>query len=100
MFMKPAVVIDYNLTMGGVVRADQALVCYSTFREPQKRYFIAILGHFLYMDIWKAFLSQKKQIPSMDNYDFRMSLLERDVLFCEISLSFRISTHQGTETTR
>ncbi|GIY86503.1 uncharacterized protein CEXT_467541 [Caerostris extrusa] len=49
--IKPAVVRDYNLTMGGVDRADQALVCYPTTRKRQKRYYITIFRHLWYMAI-------------------------------------------------
>lgn len=75
--MKPAIVIDYNLKMGGVDRADQALVCYSTTRKRQKRYYLTIFRHLLDMAIWNAFTLQKKQLRNVDNYNFRMNLVER-----------------------
>ncbi|GIY54827.1 uncharacterized protein CDAR_465781 [Caerostris darwini] len=75
--IKPAVVMDYNLTMGGVDRADQALVCYPTTRKRQKRYYITIFRHLLDMAIWNAFILRKKQLPNIDNYDFRIDLVER-----------------------
>ena len=44
----PDVVIDYNLTMGGIDRADQALVSYPT---TPKRYYVRIFYHLLDMAI-------------------------------------------------
>lgn len=49
--IKPAVVIDYNWKIGGVDRADQALVCYLTTRKRQKRYYVTIFRHLLDMAI-------------------------------------------------
>uniref|UniRef100_A0A0K0E1W0 PiggyBac transposable element-derived protein 4 n=1 Tax=Strongyloides stercoralis TaxID=6248 RepID=A0A0K0E1W0_STRER len=75
--IKPAIVMNYNLTMGGVDKADQALVCYPTTRKRQKRYYVTIFRHLLDIAIWNAFILRKKQLPNIDNYDFRMNLVER-----------------------
>ena len=59
--MKPAVVLDYNLAMGGVDRVDQALVCYPATRKRQKKYYKKIFRHLLDIAIWNAFILQKKK---------------------------------------
>ncbi|GFT32881.1 uncharacterized protein NPIL_488631 [Nephila pilipes] len=42
----------------------------------QKRYYITIFCHLLDMAIWIAFILRKKKLPNIDNYDFRMNLVE------------------------
>ena len=45
--MKPQVVLDYNNTMGGVDRADQAMTFYPAMRKQQKKYYKKIFRHLL-----------------------------------------------------
>ena len=45
--MKPQVVIDYNNTIGGVNRADQAMTFYPAMRKQQKKYYKKIFRHLL-----------------------------------------------------
>ena len=73
---KPAVVMDGNLKMGGVDRADQALVSYPTTRKRQKRYYVTVFRHLLDIAIWNAFILRKKQLPNIENYSFHMNLVE------------------------
>uniref|UniRef100_A0AAF5DKM1 PiggyBac transposable element-derived protein domain-containing protein n=2 Tax=Strongyloides stercoralis TaxID=6248 RepID=A0AAF5DKM1_STRER len=75
--IKPAIVMNYNLTMGGVDKADQALLCYPTTRKRQERYYVTIFRHLLDIAIWNAFILRKKQLPNIDNYNFRMNLVKR-----------------------
>ncbi|GFT45318.1 uncharacterized protein NPIL_24771 [Nephila pilipes] len=46
-------------------------------RRRQKGYYITIFRHLLDMAIWNAFILRKKKLPNIDNYDFRMNLVER-----------------------
>ncbi|GFT94363.1 uncharacterized protein NPIL_113721 [Nephila pilipes] len=45
-------------------------------RRRRKRYYITIFRHLLDMAIWNAFILRKKKLPNIDNYDFRMNLVE------------------------
>ena len=83
----PDVVIDYNLTMGGIDRADQALVSYPT---TPKRYYVRIFYHLLDMAIWNAFILRKKQLLSTTP-NFHKQLVER------IVEKFTATTPQPTE---
>ncbi|GIY86511.1 uncharacterized protein CEXT_467611 [Caerostris extrusa] len=42
-----------------------------------KRNYITIFRHLLDMAIWNASILWKRQLPNIDNYDFRMDLVER-----------------------
>lgn len=54
--LKPQVIIDYNCTMGGVDRADQAMTFYPTMRKQQKKYYKKIFRHLLEQCLWNAYI--------------------------------------------
>uniref|UniRef100_A0A8C5P8P0 PiggyBac transposable element-derived protein domain-containing protein n=1 Tax=Leptobrachium leishanense TaxID=445787 RepID=A0A8C5P8P0_9ANUR len=58
--MKPQVVVDYNSTMGGVDRADQAMTFYPAMRNQQKKYYKKTFRHLLEQCLWNAYILQKK----------------------------------------
>ncbi|CAI9556655.1 unnamed protein product [Staurois parvus] len=53
---KPQVVIDYNSTMGGVDRADQAMTFYPAMRKQQRKYYKKIFWHLLEQCLWNAYI--------------------------------------------
>ena len=57
--LKPQVVIDYNKTMGGVDRADQAMTFYPAVRKQQKKYYKKIFRHLLEQCLWNAYILHK-----------------------------------------
>lgn len=86
---KPCVAVDYNLTMDGVNRADQALVCYpitwivttwiGLSDNTVKKYHVTIFHHLLDMKIYNIFVLEKKHFPKADNNDFRINLVQRTI---------------------
>ncbi|XP_040195336.1 piggyBac transposable element-derived protein 4-like [Rana temporaria] len=56
---KPQLVIDYNNTMGGVDRADQAMTFYPAMRKQQKKYYKKIFRHLLEQCMWNAYILHK-----------------------------------------
>ena len=58
--LKPHVVIDYNHTMGGVDRADQAMTFYPAMRKQQNKYYKKIFRHLLEQCLWNAYILYKE----------------------------------------
>ncbi|XP_068104032.1 piggyBac transposable element-derived protein 4-like [Hyperolius riggenbachi] len=58
--VKPQVVVDYNHTMGGVDKADQAVTFYPAVRKQQKKYYKKIFRHLLEQSIWNAYILHKQ----------------------------------------
>ena len=63
--MKPQVLIDYNNTMRGVDRADQAMTFYPAMRKPQKKYYKKIIRHLLEQCLWNAYILLKKRVTNL-----------------------------------
>ncbi|XP_072266447.1 piggyBac transposable element-derived protein 4-like [Pyxicephalus adspersus] len=63
--MKPQVVIDYNNTMGGVDRSDQAMTFYPAMRKKHKKYNKKIFRHLVEQCLWNAYIfyTQKSDRP-------------------------------------
>ncbi|XP_068115074.1 piggyBac transposable element-derived protein 4-like [Hyperolius riggenbachi] len=57
---KPQVVVDYNQTMGGVDRADQAVTFYPAVRKQQK-YYKKIFRHLLEQSLWNFYVLYKQR---------------------------------------
>jgi hypothetical protein len=75
--MKPELVLDYNLTMGGVDRADQNLTYYESVRKRTKIYYKKIFRHLLDQCIFNAFTIHKWQNKKHKKLlDFRLALVE------------------------
>ncbi|GBO11269.1 PiggyBac transposable element-derived protein 4 [Araneus ventricosus] len=75
--LKPAVVADYNNTMGGVDKADQCLSYYPVARNQQRKYYKKIFRYLLSQAVWIAFVIFKKNGGKMRQVEFRMKLIER-----------------------
>ena len=76
-FMKPKIVMDYNLAMGGVDRADQNMVYYNTVRKRMRVYYKKIFRHIIDQCVFNAFTIQKKRNGRFSNLlDFRLQLVE------------------------
>ncbi|GBN19478.1 PiggyBac transposable element-derived protein 4 [Araneus ventricosus] len=73
---KPQAIIDYNLTMGGVDKADQCLSYYPTVRNQQKKYYLKIFRQILNQSVWNSFVLYKKNGGTMSHLDFRLQLVE------------------------
>ncbi|XP_040067201.1 piggyBac transposable element-derived protein 4-like [Ixodes scapularis] len=73
---KPAVVIDYNYTMGGVEKSDQMLSYYPMTRSRQKIYYKKIFRHLLNMAVFNAFLLYQKQGGKLSHLEFRPALVK------------------------
>ncbi|XP_068119862.1 piggyBac transposable element-derived protein 4-like [Hyperolius riggenbachi] len=58
---KPQVILDYNHTMGGVDRADQAMTYYPAVRKQQKKYYKNFFRHLLEQSLWNAFILYKQR---------------------------------------
>ncbi|PIO09390.1 hypothetical protein AB205_0104030, partial [Aquarana catesbeiana] len=54
--LKPQVVIDYNCTMRGVDRSDQAMTFYLTMRKQQKKYYKKIFRNLLEQCLWNTYI--------------------------------------------
>ncbi|GBM40530.1 PiggyBac transposable element-derived protein 4 [Araneus ventricosus] len=85
--LKPAVVADYNNTMGGVDKADQCLSYYPVARNQQRKYYKKIFRYLLSQAVWNAFVIFKKNGGKMRQVEFRMKLIERliEVTVCNPS---------------
>lgn len=73
---KPAVVIDYNHTMGGVDKSDQMLSYYPATRSRQKIYYKNIFRHLLDMAVFNAFVLHQKQGGKLSHLEFRLAVVE------------------------
>ena len=75
--LKPQLALDYNNTMGGVDRADQAMTFYPAMRKQQKKYYKKIFRHLLEQCLWNAFiLLKKKSGRPMIHADFVWKIAE------------------------
>lgn len=76
--VKPAVVCDYNNTMGGVDRCDQELSYYPSVRKQQKKYYKKIFRHFLDQAVWNSYVLYQKETShkSLQFIEFRLLLIE------------------------
>ncbi|GBM08941.1 PiggyBac transposable element-derived protein 4 [Araneus ventricosus] len=85
--LKPAVMADYNNTMGGVDKADQCLSYYPVARNQQRKYYKKIFRYLLSQAVWNAFVIFKKNGGKMRQVEFRMKLIERliEVTVCNPS---------------
>lgn len=76
--MKPQVVTDYNKTMGGVDRADQAITFYPAMRKEQKKYYKKIFRHLLEQCLWNAYiLHREKSDKPLVHSDFIWKVAEQ-----------------------
>uniref|UniRef100_A0A8C5W7D9 PiggyBac transposable element-derived protein 4 n=1 Tax=Leptobrachium leishanense TaxID=445787 RepID=A0A8C5W7D9_9ANUR len=74
---KPQVVMDYNNTMGGVDRADQAMIFYPAMRKQQKKFYKKIFRHLLEQCLWNAYiLLNKKSDKPVIHSDFIWKVAE------------------------
>lgn len=73
---KPKAIADYNITMGGVDKADQCLSYYPTVRNQQKKYYLKIFRQILNQCVWNAFVLYKKNGGLMSHLEFRLDLVE------------------------
>ncbi|CAI9533890.1 unnamed protein product [Staurois parvus] len=74
---KPQVVMDYNKTMGGVDRADQAMTFYPAMRKQQRKYYKKIFRHLLEQCLWNAYvLFHKHSEKPVIHADFIWKLAE------------------------
>lgn len=90
---KPQAIIDYNLTMGGVDKADQCLSYYPTVRNQQKKYYLKIFRQILNQSVWNSFVLYKKNGGTMSHLDFRLQLVE------ELAKIYGESKHSSQNTT-
>lgn len=58
--LKPAVVSDYNLKMGGVDKADQQMASYTIMRNQQKKCYKKLFRHLLDQCLFNAYVLHKK----------------------------------------
>ncbi|XP_044151406.1 piggyBac transposable element-derived protein 4-like [Bufo gargarizans] len=76
--LKPQVVIDYNYTIGGVDRANQAITFYPAMRKQQKKYYKKIFRHLLEQCLWNAYiLYRAKSDKPLVHSDFIWKVVER-----------------------
>ncbi|XP_068122125.1 piggyBac transposable element-derived protein 4-like [Hyperolius riggenbachi] len=74
---KPQVILDYNHTMGGVDRADQAMTYYPAVRKQQKKYYKNVFRHLLEQALWNAFILHKQRSERPGSHaDFIWKLCE------------------------
>ncbi|GBL73325.1 PiggyBac transposable element-derived protein 4 [Araneus ventricosus] len=90
---KPQAIIDYNLTMGGVDKADQCLSYYPTVRNQQKKYYLKIFRQILNQSVWNSFVLYKKNGGTMSHLAFRLQLVE------ELAKIYGESKHSSQNTT-
>ncbi|GBN38260.1 PiggyBac transposable element-derived protein 4 [Araneus ventricosus] len=69
-------IIDYNLTMGGVDKADQCLSYYATVRNQQKKYYLKIFRQILNQSVWNSFVLYKKNRAPCPIWTSAFSLLK------------------------
>ncbi|KAG8239462.1 hypothetical protein J437_LFUL019099 [Ladona fulva] len=75
--VKPAVVIDYNYTMGGVDRVDQHLSDYPLPRKRSKKYYKIIFFHLVELSVWNSLILYKKSGGRIVHLDYRIQLIEQ-----------------------
>ncbi|GBN91123.1 PiggyBac transposable element-derived protein 4 [Araneus ventricosus] len=90
---KPQAIIDYNLTMGGVNKADQCLSYYPTVRNQQKKYYLKIFRQILNQSVWNSYVLYKKNGGTMSHLDFLLQLVE------ELAKIYRESKRSSQNTT-
>ncbi|GBM22473.1 PiggyBac transposable element-derived protein 4 [Araneus ventricosus] len=90
---KPQAIIDYNLTMGGVDKANQCLSYYPTVRNQQKKYYLKIFRQILNQSVWNSFVLHKNNGGTMSHLDFRLQLVE------ELAKIYGKSKHSSQNTT-
>lgn len=72
---KPAVVHDYNDTMGGVDRVDQMLASYPLPRKRGKKYYRKIFFHLLDLAIFNSMVLYMKRGGQMSSLKYRLALI-------------------------
>ena len=95
--LKPKAVVDYNMGMGGVDKADQCMAYYPSIRNQQRKYYKKIFRHILDQAVWNAFVLYKKDGGSMRQVDFRLNLFEG--LIKRYRSNDTISGHPGKNST-
>ncbi|XP_068097888.1 piggyBac transposable element-derived protein 4-like [Hyperolius riggenbachi] len=88
---KPQVVMDYNSTMGGVDRADQAMTFYPAIRKQQKKYYKKIFRHLLEQCLWNAYILYKQRSDKLIVHaDFIWKVCERICMKYQTSGDVRV----------
>ena len=92
---KPKVVIDYNLSMGGVDRADQNLSYYETVRKRMKVYYKKLFRHMIDQCLFNSSILQSKVTnKNIKLLDFQTAVIE------EILRKYQVSTDMTGKTGR
>ncbi|XP_068094476.1 piggyBac transposable element-derived protein 4-like [Hyperolius riggenbachi] len=92
--VKPQVVVDYNHTMGGVDKADQAVTFYPAVRKQQKKYYKKIFRHPLEQSIWNAYTLHKQGSDRpVTHADFIWKLCECICLRYQTASDARVGRH-------
>lgn len=74
--MKPAIVCDYNQTMGGVDKADQQMATYSIMRSQQKKYYKKLFRHLVDQCLLNAYVLHKKyKNESQEHVSFMIQIV-------------------------
>lgn len=74
--VKPAVVIDYNDTMGGDDRVDQHLADYNLPRKRGKKYYKKLFYHLLDLALWNSFTLYRKSGGKKSSLVYRLELIQ------------------------
>ena len=75
--LKPKIVSDYNLTMGGIDRCDQEISFHPTIRKRQKKYYKKIFLHLLDKVLWNSYLLYKNVVGKRITFlEFRIQVVE------------------------
>lgn len=74
---KPAVVIDYNDTMGGVDRVDQHLADYPLPRKRGKKYYVKIFFHLVEQALWNSYQLYLKCNGKKTAFCYRLEVIRR-----------------------
>lgn len=74
--VKPKAVLDYNIAMGGVDKADQCMAYYPCIRNQQRKYYKKVFRHLLDMAVWNSYVLYKKDGGKIRHVDFRLQLFE------------------------
>ena len=72
----PTIVQDYNNTMGGVDRVDQALSAYPIIRKRGKKYYRKLFFNLVEITVWNSYLLFQSMGNTMKHLEFRMQLIE------------------------
>jgi hypothetical protein len=75
--VKPAAVISYNETMGGVDKVDQHVANNPVTRKRGKKYYKKIFFHSLELCLWNAFILYTKHGGKKNSLAFRLSTIEK-----------------------